>query len=327
MGRPARVIVGALLLTALGLGGALAWGHARFVAPGPLVADANLVIPRGAGLAAIATLLHDNGIVDHPAVFRVAARLRGADQNLRAGEFRFPAAVSVEEALDILRSGEAVVRRFTVPEGLTTRQVLDLLGRVEGLTGDPPETLPEGVLLPETYHFSHGDGRDAILARMRGAMDKVVSDAWAARDPGVPLASPGEALILASIVEKETGLAAERPRVAAVFVNRLRKGMRLQSDPTVAYGLSPGVPLGRPLTRKDLRSDTPYNTYVIDRLPPAPICNPGRASIEAVLHPAPTTDLYFVADGTGGHVFARTLSEHNRNVARWRRLRDAATRP
>ncbi len=327
MGLAARLLATMILLAGL-VGAALsAWGYERFVTPGPLTADAAVVVPRGSGLSAIADLLREKGVIDDPLVFRVGARILGAGQSLRAGEFRFPARVSIEGALDILRNGETVVRRLTVPEGLTAAQVLDLLRRVDGLVGDPPDAVAEGDLLPETYHFSLGDRRAGLVARMREAMRDALARAWDGREPGLPLKTPREALILASIVEKETGLAAERPIVAAVFINRLRKGMRLQSDPTTAYGLSPGRPLGRPLTRKDLQSETPYNTYVIDRLPPGPICNPGQASIDAVLHPAPTHDLYFVADGTGGHVFARTLAEHNRNVARWRRIRDAATQP
>lgn len=227
----------------------------------------------------------------------------------------------MREVMDKLERGDTLVRRLTVPEGLTSREVAALLEQAEGLVGSMTEVPEEGSLLPETYHYSHGDSREGLIARMSEALDETLEALWRSRAGDLPLASPREALILASIVEKETGVPQERPLVASVFVNRLRKGMRLQSDPTVAYGLTlGGQPLDRPLTKKDLAQSTPYNTYLIQGLPPGPIASAGKAALEAVLAPADTELLYFVADGSGGHAFARSLEEHNRNVASWRRI-------
>jgi UPF0755 protein len=210
----------------------------------------------------------------------------------------------------------------TFAEGLTTAEILSQLALTEGLMGIVTALPAEGALLPETYHFSYGDKRQAIVGRMAASLRDQLADLWAKRAPGLPLDSPRDALILASIVEKETAKAAERPRIAQVFLNRLAKGMRLQSDPTVVYGLTKGRrPLSRPLTTADLKTPSPFNTYLIGGLPPSPICNPGSASLESVLRPAPSEELYFVADGTGGHVFAKALKEHNLNVAKWRKIR------
>lgn len=289
-----------------------------FDSPGPLAEATAVVVPKGAGVAQIAALLDEAGVIDGRLVFQAGVRLSGG--TLRAGEYMFPASISPKGAAEMMRKGEVLVRRLTIPEGLTSRQIAALLNEAEELSGvaSPP---PEGTLLPETYHYSRDDSRGALITRMEGDMRQVVDIAWEKRAPDLPLKSKAEAVVLASIVERETGVAAERPRVAAVFLNRLRLGMRLQSDPTVIYGLSDGMGvLDRSLTRDDLLKPTAFNTYVIAALPPAPIANPGRASIEAVLNPAKTDDLYFVADGTGGHVFARTLDEHNHNVAKWRQV-------
>ena len=227
-------------------------------------------------------------------------------------------------AMDILVDGETVVRRFTLPEGLTRARALELLSKAEGLVGAvDARDVEEGQLLPDTYHFGFGDRRADLLARMRTAMTDTLDALWQTRAPDLPLDGPREALILASIIEKETAAADERARISGVFINRLGRGMRLQSDPTVAFALTGGKePLGRELTRRDLRVRHPYNTYVVDGLPPGPICNPGRRALEAAVRPARTDALYFVADGAGGHAFARTLKEHLVNVSRWRRLRE-----
>lgn len=313
----------AAVLAVLGLAGAGVawWGHDQFTRPGPSAADVTVIVERGAGIDGIARALARAGVLGDPLVFRIAARWLAADDPLKAGEYAFPAGVSARAALELLQSGKTVVRRLTVVEGLTTAEIVAQLQATEGLTGPVAPALPEGALLPETYHFSFGDRRRAIVGRMRDAMDALMANLWRNKAPGVALQSPREALILASIVEKETAVPAERPRIAAVFLNRLARGMRLQSDPTVVYGLTQGRgALGRPLNRDDLKAPSFYNTYLIDGLPPGPICNPGSASLEAVHRPAETEDLYFVADGSGGHVFAATLAEHNRNVAKWRKI-------
>ena len=260
------------------------------------------------------------GVLRHPLAFRVFVTLDGAQNRLMAGEYDFPAGVSAASVRDRLLAGRTVVRRLTVPEGLTTAAVLDLVRSAEGLSGEPPEA-GEGRLLPETYHYSYGDSRPDMVARMQRAMDEALARLFRDRRAGSPLRSEAELLTLASIVEKETGVSAERAEIAGVFVNRLRRGMRLQTDPTVIYALTGGRrALGRPLTRADLRTDHPYNTYRVHGLPPGPIANPGLAALEAAARPAETDALYFVADGAGGHLFARTIREHNRNVARYRRL-------
>lgn len=297
--------------------------HRAYTDPGPLSAPATVVVPRGASGREIGALLADAGVAADRRLFVVALRILAPDKPMRAGEYAFAPGVSLRDVVAKLQAGDTVVRRVTVAEGLTTREVLRLIAATEGVTGPlpDPETVGEGALLPETYHFALGDSASDLVARMAAAQAEALGRLWAARKPELPLASPEEAVILASIVEKETGLASERAQVAGVFINRLNRGMRLQSDPTVAYGLADGEGrFDRPLRRADLDADHPYNTYVHGGLPPGPIANPGLASIAAVLDPADTDALYFVADGTGGHAFARTLAEHNRNVARWRRI-------
>jgi UPF0755 protein len=261
-------------------------------------------------------------VIANPDVFRIGVRLEQAQRGLRAGEFMFPANGSARDAMDVLLNAPPVRRRITIPEGLTTAQADQIISATDGLSGEVPDNLPEGGLLPETYYFAFGDSREALVARMLNGSRDALDELWASRADNLPIRTPEEALILASIIEKETGVAAERELVASVFVNRLRKGMRLQSDPTVVYAVTGGSgPLGRSITRADLAIDSPYNTYKVKGLPPGPIANPGKASIAAVLNPAETDYFYFVADGKGGHAFARTLKEHNRNVANWRRLR------
>jgi UPF0755 protein len=326
------VIRALFMLTSLVAGIAVVTGYAgwrylqdAFGAPGPLTEPVTVVIPPGASLAAIAARLGDAGVIRDPMIFELGTRLARRAHDLKAGEYRFDVAVTPSGALDILTRGDVVERRVTVPEGLTVFAILDVVRDADGLDGEITLTPTEGSLLPETYHVTLGDTRDDVLRRMMTAMDETLAELWPQRAENLPFDTPEEAVILASIVEKETGLAAERPHVAGVFVNRLRKGMRLQSDPTVIYGITQTGTLGRPLRRSDLQQETAYNTYVIGGLPPGPICNPGRESIAAVLNPLETEDLFFVADGTGGHAFARTLAEHNRNVAKWRRfLREQA---
>ena len=296
-------------------------GYVRLVAPGPLERDTAIIIPKG-GISEIPRLLVGAGVISDATVFRLALRLSGRDRAIHAGEFLFSAMVSMEDVISSLTSGATMKRRLTVAEGLTTAEVLKLIAVTDGLVGDVPRSLGEGVLLPETYFFSYGGARAVLVARMRSAMRETFAELWPRRAPGGAVTTPTEALILASIIEKETAKDAERTRVSAVFHNRLKKHMRLQSDPTVVYAVTVGTgPLHRSLTRRDLATDSPYNTYRVHGLPPGPITNPGRASIVAALNPAVDDALYFVADGSGGHVFARTLTEHNRNVARWRRLK------
>jgi UPF0755 protein len=317
--RPIRTILLAIALIAT-TGAIVIYDHFR--RPGPAAVETTVIVPKGAGVATIADLLDDIGVVASPYVFRLWVRLTRAEDALRAGEYLFPARVSLRDVIAMLVQGRVRIRRLTIPEGLTSAQIVALVHAAEGLEGEI-ETVPaEGTLLPETYYYNSGDRRAGLVDRMAAAMRAAVDRSWAARSPGLPLASPEEAIVLASIVEKETAIPAERPRVAAVFLNRLRLGMRLQADPTVIYAMSAGEALlERPLAQADLAFPSPYNTYQSDGLPPGPIANPGQASLGAVLNPAPSEELFFVADGSGGHVFARSLEEHNRNVVRWRSLK------
>ncbi len=296
--------------------GFAAWRAAT--APGPLAEERALVIPRG-GTAAIAAHLESEGVVADARLFTAAAVLTRAEGPLRAAEFAFPAGASMLQVLEVLRRARPVQHRLTIPEGLTAGQIEALLAATDTLAGDVPR-FEEGSLLPETYAFTRGDSRAAIVRRAAAAMEEALAEIWAARAPGLPFDTPREAVILASIIERETGVADERDLVAGVFVNRLRRGMMLQSDPTTAYRADSRMPLDRPLTRADLAEEHPYNTYRIRGLPPGPIAAPGRASLRAAVRPAETEYIFFVADGTGGHAFARTLADHNRNVARWRAL-------
>lgn len=316
------VWIGSGFLTGFMLLGSLAlWGLELIAQPGSLAADTTVVVRRGSGLSGIAQQLSEAGIVGQPTLFVAGARLTGAGHELKAGEYAFPAGVSIGAVLDQMRAGKTVVRRLTVPEGLTSADIMALLQAEPALTGGSGTIPPEGSLLPETYHYAYGDNRAELVQRMQAAMKTALDELWKDRSPDTAVKSQRELVTLASIVEKETGVSAERARVAGVFVNRLGAGMKLQSDPTVAYALTEGRrPLGRLLARADLRVDSPYNTYQVEGLPPGPIANPGRASLIAVLHPERHEFLYFVADGSGGHAFAKSLSDHNRNVAHWRQL-------
>jgi UPF0755 protein len=313
-----------VILAGLGI---FAWGISAFNAPGPATETVIVVLPKGSGVNAIAKRLAEAGVIRRAEVFAIATRISKTGTKLKAGEFEFPPTVSAKAVMHILIRGETVVRKLTIAEGLQTPQALELILAAEGLEGDLDlaggVAMIEGALLPETWHYKWGDTRSGILERMRAGQQKLLAEEWAKRAQDLPFQTMEEALVLASIVEKETGKSAEREHVAGVFVNRLRRGMRLQSDPTVAYGLSPDRPLDRALSRADLKTRHAWNTYVHKGLPPSPICLPGRAAVQAVLHPLQTKDLYFVADGTGGHVFASTLVDHNRNVAKWRRLQRA----
>lgn len=322
------VVLSLLLLLLIGAGlaaGGVWWGLQKVVAPGPLVEERVVLIPSGTGLRGIAAILKDAGAIEREELFLLAARLDDRHRRLKAGEYALAPGISILGILDQLERHDVLERFLTVPEGRTSVEILAILEAAEGLEGEVGDPPPEGSLLPETYAYLYGDSRAGLLDRMRRAMKRLLAEAWEARQPGLPLNTPEEAVILASIVEKETGVAAERPMVAGVFVNRLRRGMRLQSDPTVIFALTEGkAPLGRALTRADWQVDSPYNTYRIAALPPGPIAHPGLEAIKAVLNPAETKALYFVADGTGGHVFAETLEEHNRNVRAWRRVRDGS---
>lgn len=298
-----------------------AWMFQRIDAPGPLAEDRIHIVPGGAGVGRIAADLEESGIITSRLLFRLYVRYSNADMKMRAGEYEIPAGASITEVFDLLIAGKTVLHRVTVPEGLTSYEAVALLNTAEPLTG-MAETPAEGSLLPETYTFTRDQDRAEIVGHMQEAMSRTLDELWEGRADDLPIKTPEEAVILASIVEKETGIADERPRVAAVFVNRLRKRMRLQSDPTVIYALSDGKGrLDRELLLKDLETESPYNTYRVAGLPPGPICNPGRASLAAVLNPIESKELYFVADGTGGHVFAESLAEHERNVQKWRKIR------
>ncbi len=322
-----RVIIG-LAVVALIIASAFAWAVNAFNRPGPLTAETTVVIEQGDGLAAVAARLADAGVISDPLLFRLGVRLLGDARGLRAGEYAFGPGASMRSVVASLAAGRTLDRRLTIPEGLTSAAIVELINAAPALSGTLDAVPAEGSLLPETYHYSYGDSRGELVARMQEAMTRTVAELWPQRAAGLPLGTAQQAVILASIVEKETGLAAERPRVAAVFINRLKRGMPLQADPTIAYGLAlEGAAPGRPLTRADLARRSPYNTYLQRGLPPGPIANPGRASLAAVLNPADTDELYFVADGSGGHAFARTLEEHNRNVAKWRRKQTAPATP
>lgn len=308
-----------LVLVAIGVAAAFIWFDHQASEPGPLTEQTTVVIPRGAGVEDIAHALDQAGVIDDTFVMMLRVRWLGAGRQLKAGEYVFVPAMSIDDVIGYLSQGKTVVRKLSVPEGLTTAQIVALIRDADGLAGTI-ETVPqEGSLLPETYHFELGDTRDEMVQRMSAAMQGTLDELWERRDPDIYLTSLAEAVVLASIVEKETGVPEERAHIAGVFYNRLVRGMMLQSDPTVIYAVTGGESdLGRALTRSDLDIDNPYNTYRHTGLPPGPIANPGRDALEAVLNPMETDDIYFVADGTGGHAFARTLSEHNNNVAAYR---------
>ena len=291
--------------------------------PGPLASDKVVMIPSRSGTAEIAEILQREGIITQTGLFELAARF-GGKPPLKAGEYNFKAHASINDAIDTVTTGRQVQHAITFPEGLTSEQIVSRLNENDVLSGEVGEIPPEGSLLPDTYKFERGATRQMIVNLMRAKQREVVNQIWLRRNGEVPVKTPAEMVTLASIVEKETGRADERPRVAAVFVNRLNKRMKLQSDPTIVYGIVGGRgTLGRGIRRDEIERATPYNTYVIEGLPPGPIANPGKAALEAVANPSRTKDLFFVADGTGGHAFAENLEGHQRNVTRWRQVERA----
>lgn len=320
-------LVLALMLT---VGAAMLWLYHEFERPGPLAVSRTLGVPRGEGPIEIAARLEREGVISNRWAFVASHYVRnlmsrGKPQSLKAGEYEIKKAASMSQVLATIAEGKSILSKITLPEGLTSAQIVERLMADENLTGEVAEVPPEGSLLPDTYRFSKGMSRQELIDRMMSEQQRFLAAIWEKRQADLPITTPEQALTLASIVEKETGKADERQRVAAVFVNRLRKNMRLQSDPTIIYGLVGGKgTLGRPITRADIDGKTPYNTYHINGLPPGPICNPGRPAIEATLDPAKTSDLYFVADGSGGHAFSESLKEHNAAVANWRKVEKQA---
>nr|WP_210270173.1 endolytic transglycosylase MltG [Brucella intermedia] len=310
-----------VVLVLLGASALFYFGKMQFDARGPLAAETTFLVKRGAGIAEVSNSLENREIVSDARIFRYGMRTLGHENDLKAGEYAIPAGATMRDVMNILISGKSIMYPLTIPEGLTVKQIFDRISVDPILVGDMPKDMPpEGSLFTDTLNFTRGTTRSEIIDRMIASQKKLVDEAWAKRNPDLPVKDKNEFVTLASIVEKETGIASERPHVASVFVNRLKKGMRIQSDPTIIYGLfgGAGKPSDRPIFKSDIEKPTPYNTYVINGLPPTPIANPGKAALEAVANPLDTEDLYFVADGTGGHVFSKTLQEHNANVRKWR---------
>ncbi len=305
------------------------WGANQFNSAGDLAQTKNITIERGTDLTAIAHKLFSEKAINNPYIFIFGTRISAAQDKLQAGEYEITPNISPREIMVKMRDGDTVKRQVTVREGLTSYEVVVLLNAQDDLIPRRSKTLPtEGSLLPDTYRFQKGEEVEEVIVRMEAAMQKSIDNAWETRAEGLPFNTKEQAITLASIVEKETAVPDERERVAGVFINRLERGIPLQTDPTVIYAITKGVhkndgkgPLGRRLLRKDLQYDSPYNTYKNAGLPPGPIANPGEASIRAVLNPEKHDYIYFVADGTGGHVFSKTLAEHNANVAKWRKIR------
>ncbi len=319
----------ALCLLGLGLvGGGLAYSFSLYKTKGFSTQKIQITIPKGTGVGGIATLLERVDIIEYPLLFKMMARITNVQGELKAGEYEFSAQISMEDVFDKLSKGDVITRQVTIPEGYTSYEIVRLFKTKGDLTQDTKMIPKEGSLLPDTYAYQKTDSVQTLVHHMQKNMLSLLEEAWTKREINLPFKTKKEALILASIVEKETGVASERARIAGVFINRLQKGMPLQTDPTVIYALTKGAhknngngPLGRRLLRKDLSIDSPYNTYKYAGLPPTPICNPGKDAILATLNPEKHDYIYFVADGTGGHVFAKTLAEHNKNVAQWRKIR------
>lgn len=310
------LLVGSVaILAVLGLVFSLYW----YAKPGALETEVTVEIPPGTGFKGVTALLDEHGVINNQNLFIVGTVLQGAQSQIKAGEYKFAAHISPSQVIEKLVKGDSVIHALTIPEGLTSNAIVTLIAQDPRMKGKITEGIEDGVLMPDTYHFHRGDQRAELIKRMKTEMQKTLDELWEKRDEGLPFGSRSEALVLASIVEKETGVDSERKQVASVFINRLRKDMPLQSDPTVVYGVEKAEgPMNRELLRKDLLTDSPYNTYMHKGLPPGPIANPGRASIEAVLNPDKTDYYYFVATGRGGHYFSETLSEHNQNVLRYK---------
>lgn len=316
-----NAVITLFVLLAIGGGVGLFLGKQRFDAPGPLQQDRIVNIPHGVGIRDIADVLSHEGVIDQPWVFIGGVMVLKAREGLKAGEYQFKAHASIRDVVETIVDGNVVTHQISIPEGLTSEQIVARLMDDDILTGNIREIPREGSLLPDTYNFTRGTTREQMIQRMQSAQQRVLKEIWDHRSPDLPLKSPEQLVVLASLIEKETAKPDERTRVAAVFVNRLKQKMRLQSDPTIIYGLVGGKgTLGRPILRSEIDQPTPYNTYQIDGLPPGPITNPGRASLEAAANPARTRELYFVADGTGGHLFAETYEQHQKNVARLRSI-------
>jgi UPF0755 protein len=314
-----RVLMVTVVPIALALGGAWLYACHWYEAPGLLTEEKTVIIAPGMGFKGIARVLTQEGVIGQPIIYMIMVLMEKQQAAFKAGEYAFLPGISPHDVTKKLTQGDVVMHSVTIPEGLVSEDIRAILAKEPLLTGDIPGDIAEGKLLPETYFFLRGDGRTKVIARMQANMQAALEKAWNARKPDVPLRTPQEALTLASIVEKETGIPQERGRVAAVFLNRLRLGMKLQSDPTTVYGIFRASGERKSvLTKRDLASDSPYNTYVIPGLPPGPITHPSKASIEAALNPPDTEELYFVANGNGGHIFATTLDEHHRNVAYYR---------
>lgn len=291
-----------------------------FSTPGPSTAPQVFSVPKGAGLSTIAAKLEKENLIAKADLFKLMIKIQGGETGLKAGEYEIPTAASMQDIFKTLTDGKAILYPFTAPEGLTSAQIMRAMAQIPTLVDDGPLTPKEGTLLPETYLTPRGMTRSALIKKMQTAQTELIDRVWEYRDKDLPIKTKAEAIILASVVEKETGITSERDKVAGVFINRLRRGMRLESDPTIIYGVSGGEPLGRGIRRSEIDRKTDWNTYQIDGLPKTPICNPGKDAILAVLQPAETTAIFFVADGTGGHAFADTLAGHNRNVAKWRKI-------
>jgi UPF0755 protein len=310
--------------------GAIIFGVAknRFDSPGPLQEDKVVNIPPRLGIRDIADLLVKEGVIGDSWAFIISAKLAETREELRFGEYQFAKGSSLHDVINTIVEGKVVQHQITIAEGLTSEQIVQRLLESDILSGNIKELPKEGSMLPESYRFTRGTLRDQVIQRMQQAQRRVVQEVWDRRMPDLPLRSPEQLVTLASIIEKETGRSDERTRVAAVFINRLKQRMKLQSDPTIIYGLVGGKgTLGRPILRSEIEQPTPYNTYVIDGLPPGPIANPGRSALDAVANPARTKELYFVADGTGGHAFSETLDQHQRNVARLRAIEQGQRDP